>query len=276
MDADDGDPDDWAELSEAGKRVRELDVLLRCPVCKDVLRTPLRLPSCTHLCCSECMHAWLAASTAKGNKTCCPECRAVRRQRRSTAAPSTLNAPRPCTPQGVDPADMRVDSQLHAIAAAFKAARPGMLAAMRGGTPTTLRDVRSPPRRTGRTRSGAAPTPGKDPVEVLDDDASASDGDSDFDAEPQPERRAPRKCAATTGVAARAPAAALPEYALCPICNKCARAAVRAGARAAALTKPVAYTRQACALPRSGASCKPLPGRRVCARLAKLTMIYTL
>lgn len=45
-----------------------------CPICLDVMQTPSIIPPCMHQCCKECIIAYLATCTDKGEVPRCPTC----------------------------------------------------------------------------------------------------------------------------------------------------------------------------------------------------------
>ncbi|KAJ1643067.1 E3 ubiquitin-protein ligase rad18 [Coemansia erecta] len=61
------DPSDWPRGFE---HLRELEKLLRCPVCKEYLETPMVVSGCGHTFCSLCVRRCIAQETK------CPSCRA--------------------------------------------------------------------------------------------------------------------------------------------------------------------------------------------------------
>ncbi|KAJ2226149.1 E3 ubiquitin-protein ligase rad18 [Coemansia sp. RSA 485] len=61
------DPSDWPTGFE---HLRELEKLLRCPVCKEYLETPMVVSSCGHTFCSLCVRRCVVQETR------CPSCRA--------------------------------------------------------------------------------------------------------------------------------------------------------------------------------------------------------
>ena len=180
MDDSPSEPTDWPLA--LGSAPRELDELLRCGVCKDFLETPMRLPACSHLFCSGCIRGWLHTSQAAG---CCPTCR-----------------------EPVDSAALAADSVLLAVVAAFRAARPALLAACA----TPVAQPTPPVRRSGRARSLPVQAEGKD-------DAPRHDSDDDFvmldDKAPHP-KRGPSRTGPTTATLSDGSG-----FVECPVCQKC-------------------------------------------------------
>lgn len=203
---DDGEPEDWPE----SVGTRSLDELLRCPICRGLLRLPMRSHSCAHSFCADCLRRWLAEHA--GGPSCCPSCRT----------------------KG-EAADWTMDGVLRGVVDAFRTARPALLAACTPGPGAAPASVQPPPRPALRSSSRAARAQGPPPVVVLSGseaeegeyaeegedpgEGSSSDDDAEFapckTAPPPPPRRAP--ATAPAAPAARAPPSGCD---LCPLCGK--------------------------------------------------------
>ncbi|EPQ60320.1 hypothetical protein GLOTRDRAFT_112995 [Gloeophyllum trabeum ATCC 11539] len=52
----------------------EQDDQVECPLCLDVMDTPVILPGCLHQCCKDCIVAYIAACEEKSKEVVCPTC----------------------------------------------------------------------------------------------------------------------------------------------------------------------------------------------------------
>ena len=79
---------------------RDLDASLRCPICSELLKTPLRAPLCGHAFCSACLRRYTSGILSP----LCPVCK----------GPAAA-------------ADLRVDALLSAVVDQYRSARPELL-----------------------------------------------------------------------------------------------------------------------------------------------------
>ncbi|KAJ2026155.1 E3 ubiquitin-protein ligase rad18 [Coemansia sp. S610] len=118
------DPSDWPD---ALPHMRELDQLLRCPVCKEYFTTAMVTASCGHTFCSLCVRRCLTQETK------CPSCRA------------------PLTESELSP-NRLIDSAVYT----FKSGRPQLLAELRNAAKPSLSaahgDTRKSPGEIGPKR----------------------------------------------------------------------------------------------------------------------------
>lgn len=71
LNLDDTDESDWGKAGQLAQNLKHLEVLLRCPICRQFLDTPVVL-KCGHHFCSSCARENL---TQAGSKGVCPVCR---------------------------------------------------------------------------------------------------------------------------------------------------------------------------------------------------------
>ncbi|KAJ8084639.1 DNA helicase rad5 [Marasmius tenuissimus] len=50
------------------------DETAECPICLDVMDTPMVIPECMHQCCKDCITMYIATCETKGEETRCPSC----------------------------------------------------------------------------------------------------------------------------------------------------------------------------------------------------------
>ncbi|KAF9270757.1 DNA repair protein RAD5 [Marasmius fiardii PR-910] len=50
------------------------DETVECPICLDVMDTPMVVPECMHRCCKDCILMYIATCETKGEETRCPSC----------------------------------------------------------------------------------------------------------------------------------------------------------------------------------------------------------
>ncbi|KAL0575237.1 DNA helicase rad5 [Marasmius crinis-equi] len=50
------------------------DETAECPICLDVMDTPMVIPECMHQCCKDCITMYIATCETKGEETKCPSC----------------------------------------------------------------------------------------------------------------------------------------------------------------------------------------------------------
>ncbi|KAK7058564.1 DNA helicase rad5 [Paramarasmius palmivorus] len=50
------------------------DETAECPICLDVMDTPMVIPECMHQCCKDCITTYIATCEMKGEETKCPTC----------------------------------------------------------------------------------------------------------------------------------------------------------------------------------------------------------
>ncbi|KAJ3731911.1 DNA repair protein RAD5 [Lentinula guzmanii] len=52
----------------------QVEGALECPICLDVMETPVIVPECLHRCCKDCITTYIATCEMKGEETKCPTC----------------------------------------------------------------------------------------------------------------------------------------------------------------------------------------------------------
>ncbi|KIK70544.1 hypothetical protein GYMLUDRAFT_148103 [Collybiopsis luxurians FD-317 M1] len=72
--AEDGDRSDaFAEAVLAGLD-DQAEAAAECPICLDVMESPMIVPECLHRCCRDCITTYIATCEMKGEDTKCPSC----------------------------------------------------------------------------------------------------------------------------------------------------------------------------------------------------------
>ncbi|KAI9328216.1 hypothetical protein DFJ73DRAFT_128881 [Zopfochytrium polystomum] len=161
------DPSDWPPHAHA---LRDIELLLRCPICKEMFEAPTSLP-CRHMFCSTCVRRHLQI------KDECPSCNLKCKN-------------------GV--VDLRACTALDAIVDVFRKGRPDLLQSVRGTQPTgppvpalQHRSQPQPPEPAATT-----PKPLRRPSSINRMDADPEPDDDDFESD-YAVPRAPNRALAT-------------------------------------------------------------------------------
>ncbi|KAI3622763.1 dna repair protein rad5 [Moniliophthora roreri] len=72
--AEDQDGDATNTFAETVLANLHEDDTKECPICLDVMETPMVIPECMHQCCKDCITTYVATCEMKGEETKCPTC----------------------------------------------------------------------------------------------------------------------------------------------------------------------------------------------------------